>query len=38
MVVLREQSEPVAEVDHSVAASVAAMARPSKTDPRTQRD
>ena len=38
LVVLREQSEPVAEIDHSVAASVAAMARPSRTDPRTQRD
>ena len=33
MVVLREQSEPVAEVDHSVAASVAAMARPSQDGP-----
>ena len=39
VVVLREQSEPVAEADHSVAASVAAMARPvARRTPRTQRD
>jgi len=37
LVVLREQTEPVAEPDHSVAASVAAMARPTKTDARTKK-